>query len=85
VNHGVTGARVIAAFHEQRVLPLMRRVHYLDEMVPDAPFEGTVLMMEELNHEEIKKHIKSALESAPFDTTLTSTRRCVPMMTLSKG
>lgn len=49
VNNDVTGAGVIAAFHAWRVLPLMRRVRRLDEMVPGAPLEGTVLMMEGLD------------------------------------
>jgi hypothetical protein len=38
------GAGVITAFHERRVLPLMRRAHHLDEMVSNAPFEGTMLV-----------------------------------------
>jgi hypothetical protein len=70
VNHGVTRAGVLIAFHERRVLPLMRWVRWLDEMVLDAPLEGMVLMMEELEHEEIKKCIKSPLGSAPSDAIL---------------
>jgi hypothetical protein len=66
----VTGARVIAAFHERRVLPLMRRVHRLDKMVPNAPLEGTVLVTRELDCEEIKKRIKSVLGSVPSDAVL---------------
>jgi hypothetical protein len=45
VDAGVTGAKVIAAFHERRVLPLMWRARRLDEMVPNAPLERTVLVM----------------------------------------
>jgi hypothetical protein len=48
VNHGVTGAGVITAFHEQRVLPLMERARRLDEMVPGAPIEGMALLSEQL-------------------------------------
>jgi hypothetical protein len=40
-------------------------------MVPNAPLEGTVLVTEELDHEEIKNHIKSALRSVPSDATVT--------------
>jgi hypothetical protein len=36
-------------------------------MVPNAPLEGTVLVMKELDQEEIKMHIKSALKSVPPD------------------
>jgi hypothetical protein len=39
------GARVIAAFHERRLLPLMRWAHRLDEMVPNTSLEGTVLVI----------------------------------------
>jgi hypothetical protein len=63
------------------VLPLMRRAHRLDEMVPNAPLERTVLVMEELNHEEIKKHIKSVLGSIPSDATL----NLHPLMRLDDG
>jgi hypothetical protein len=47
----------------------MRWVRRLDEMVPDAPLEETVLVMEELDHEEIKKRIKLVLRGAPSDAT----------------
>jgi uncharacterized membrane-anchored protein len=57
-------------FHERRVLPLMRRAHRLDELVLNVLLKGTVLMMEELDHEEIKKQIKSVLRSIPSDTAL---------------
>jgi hypothetical protein len=61
VNVGVTGARVIAACHEQRVLPLMRQEWCLFDMVPGASPEGMVLVAASLDRTEVKKHIKSAL------------------------
>jgi hypothetical protein len=64
------GAGVIAAFHERRVLPLMRWARRLDEMVVNAPLEGTVLVMGELDRKEIKKCIKSTLGSVPSDAAL---------------
>jgi hypothetical protein len=70
VNQDVTRVRVIAVFHERRVLSPMRWARRLDEMVPNVPLEGTVLVMEELNREEIKKRIKSALGSIPSDAAL---------------
>jgi hypothetical protein len=39
-------------------------------MVPNAPLEETVLVTGELDCDEIKKRIKSALESIPSDATL---------------
>jgi hypothetical protein len=70
VNEDIIGAKVIAAFHERRVLSLMRRARRLDEMVPNAPLEGTMLMTGELDREEIKKHIKSMLGSIPSNAAL---------------
>jgi hypothetical protein len=70
VNEDVTGARVIAVFHERRVLLLMRWARRLDKMVPNAPLEGTMLVTGELDREEIKKHIKSVLRNVPSDAAL---------------
>lgn len=70
INRGVIGAGVIAAFHGRRVLPLMRRVRRLDEMVPGASLEGTVLVAGELNCEDIKKRVRLALGSVPPDAFL---------------
>jgi hypothetical protein len=44
VDADMTRAEVIAMFHERSVLPLIRQTRCLDEMVPNAPLEGTVLM-----------------------------------------
>jgi hypothetical protein len=57
-------------FHKRRVLSLMRQARLLDEMVPNAPLKGTVLVMEGLDREKIKKRIKSVLGSVPLDTAL---------------
>jgi hypothetical protein len=70
VDAGVTRAGVITAFHERRVLPLMRRARHLDEMVPNAPLEGTMLVMGGLDQEEIKRRIKSVLGIVPPDAVL---------------
>jgi hypothetical protein len=70
IDADVTGAEVIAAFHERRVLPQMRRARLLDEIVPNAPLEGTVLMTGGLDHEEIKKRLKSMLGSVPSNVVL---------------
>jgi hypothetical protein len=70
VNEDVIGDGVIIVFHERRVLSLMRRARRLDEMVPNAPLKGTVLVIGALDHEEIMKHIKSVLESIPSNAAL---------------
>jgi hypothetical protein len=59
VNAGMTGAGVIAAYHERRVFPLMRRERCLFDMVPGASLEGTVLVAAPLDRAEVKKHVKS--------------------------
>jgi hypothetical protein len=61
VNASVTSAGVIAAYHEWRVLPLMRQERHLFDMVPGVSLEGTVLMVAPLDCSEVKKRIKSAL------------------------
>jgi hypothetical protein len=84
VNHGVTGARVIVVFHKQRVMPLMRWMHRLDEMVPDVPLEGTMLMWRSstMSRSRSTSNWRSgALLPTP---PLTSTCRCVLTMTLSR-
>jgi hypothetical protein len=70
VDMDMAGAKVIAAFHERRVLPLMWWARRLDEMVPNAPLKGTVLVTGELDCEEIKKHIKLVLGNVPSDAVL---------------
>jgi hypothetical protein len=49
------------SYHEQRVLPLMRREQRLFDMVPGASLEGTVLVVAPLDRAEVKKRVKSAL------------------------
>jgi hypothetical protein len=70
VNEDIIGARVIIMFHERWVLPLMWWARRMDELVPNAPLAGTMLMTRELDHEEIKKRIKLALGSAPSNAAL---------------
>jgi hypothetical protein len=70
VNAGVTGARVIAAYHERRVLPLMRRERRLFDMVLGASLEGTVLVTAPLDHAEVKKRAKSTLGITISDVQL---------------
>jgi hypothetical protein len=84
VNKDVTRIGVITTFHERRVLSLMWQARLLDEMVPNAPLKGTVLVMEGLDHEKIKKRIKSVLGSVPSTPPSTSTHRCVLMMASSR-
>jgi hypothetical protein len=64
------GAEVIATFHERRVLPLMWRARCLDEMVPNAPLEGTVLVTGELDHEEIRKRMTTSSRWCALPTLL---------------
>jgi hypothetical protein len=49
------------SYHDQRVLPLMRREQRLFDMVPGASLEGTVLVVAPLDRAEVKKRVKSAL------------------------
>jgi hypothetical protein len=40
-QHGLTARMVAAAFHRQRVLPLMQRQLRIDEMTPGVSLEGS--------------------------------------------
>jgi hypothetical protein len=81
VDADMTGARVIAVFHQRRVLLLMQRARRLDEMVPNAPLEGIVLVTGGL----IMRRSRSASSRCSRVSLLmppsTSTRQCVLMMT----
>jgi hypothetical protein len=84
VDAGVTGAGLITAFHERRVLPLMRRAHRLDEMVPNASLEGTMLVMGGLIVRR-SRGASSRCSGVSLPTpSLTPTRQCVLMMTSSR-
>jgi hypothetical protein len=70
VNASVTGAGVIAAYHERRVLPLMRQERRLFDMVSGASLEGTVLVAAPLDRPEVKKCLKSTLGITIMDAEL---------------
>jgi hypothetical protein len=70
VNADVMGARVIAAYHERRVLPLMHREWRLFDMVPRVSLEEMVLVAAPLDRAEVKKHIKSTLRITIMDAEL---------------
>ena len=50
---GVKGSGVIGAYHARRVAPLMARMLPLYQMVPEASFEGMVLVDEALPYSEV--------------------------------
>ena len=61
-ERSVKGSGIIGAYHARRVAPLMARVLPLHQMVPRAPFEGTVLVDEALPPSEVAQRIKEAME-----------------------
>ena len=56
------GSGIIGAYHARRVAPLMARALPLYQMVPEASFEGTVLVDEALPYSEAAQRIKEAME-----------------------
>ena len=56
------GAGIIGAYHARRVVPLMVHALPLYQMVPGAPFEGTVLVDEALPYSEVAQRVKEAME-----------------------
>jgi hypothetical protein len=45
-QHGLTAGMVATAFHFRRVLPLMQRRLWIDEMTPGASLEGSQMSHE---------------------------------------
>ena len=62
-GHGLTAAVVVAAFHRQRVLPLMARRRRLFEMKPGEPIEGTRMSSSVLSDEEILCRVGEMVEA----------------------
>ena len=61
-DRGVKGTGIIGAYHARRVAPLMARTLPLYQMVPEASFEGTVLVDEALPYSDVAQLIKEAME-----------------------
>lgn len=57
-SRGLTGAGVVGVYHARRVAPMMLRARSLDEMVPGACPEGTVLLTEEIANTELEQHVR---------------------------
>ena len=62
-GHGLTVAVVVAAFHHQRVLPLMAWWQWLFEMKPGEPIEGTRMSSSALSEEEILRRVGETVEA----------------------
>ena len=71
-GHGLTAAVVVAAFHNQRVLPLMARRRRLFEMRPDEPNEGIRMSSSTLSDEEILRRVGETVETKLRGGNLTS-------------
>ena len=64
------GLGIIGAYHARRVAPLMARALPLYQMVPEASFEGTVLVDEVLPYSEVAQRIKEAMEPLKDDASI---------------
>ncbi|KAG2561170.1 hypothetical protein PVAP13_8KG111620 [Panicum virgatum] len=62
---GLTGSGVVAAYHKQRVAPIMARSLMLCEMVEGAEPTETVMLLGELSDSEIRSWLRDVFESAP--------------------
>ena len=62
-GHGLTVAVVVAAFHRQRVLPLMARRRRVFEMKPGEAIEGTRMSSSALFDEEILRRVGETVEA----------------------
>ena len=61
-SRGLTAAVVVAAFHRQRVLPLMAERRRLFEMRPDEPIKGIWMSAIALSDEEILCWVRETVE-----------------------
>ena len=61
-DRGMKGLGIIGAYHTRRVAPLMVRALPLHQMVPEASFEGMVLVDKAIPPSEVAQRIKEAME-----------------------
>lgn len=61
-EEGLTGEGVFALTSQRQVLPLMRRLRCLDEMVPGAPWKGTAMAPEPLSPAITIAHASDVLD-----------------------
>jgi hypothetical protein len=59
-QRGLTAGMVAAAFHHQRVLPLMQRRLRIDEMTPEVLLEGSRMSYETLHLNEVARRAASS-------------------------
>ena len=71
--HGrsLMAAVVVAAFHRQRVLPLMARRRCLFEMTPDELIDGIRMSVVALSDEEILRGVRETVETRLRSSGLT--------------
>jgi hypothetical protein len=55
---GLTAGMVAAAFHRWRVMPLTHRRLRLDQMMPEAPLEGSRMSHESLSLDEVARRAR---------------------------
>lgn len=60
-NCGITTVGVVAAFHKQRVLPLMARRLRLDQMTPRAPMEGVRMSDATLTVDDVMRRVRDTV------------------------
>ena len=75
-SRGLTAAVVVAAFHRQRVLPLMARRQCLFEMTPDEPIDGIRMSTVALSDEEILRQVRETVEGRLRNGGLTPFAMC---------
>ena len=61
-SHGLTTAMVVAAFHHQRVLPLMARRQRLFELTPGEPIDDIRLSAAALSDKKILRRVRETVE-----------------------
>jgi hypothetical protein len=65
-QRGLTAGMVAAVFHHRRVLPLMQRRLWINEMTPDASLEGSRMSHETLPLDEVAQHARWMVGVTPL-------------------
>jgi hypothetical protein len=69
-DRGLTAARVVAAFHRRRVLPLDDRRLRLDEMTPEASVESSWMASDALSTDELLRRVKGIVGKMDYSAVV---------------
>jgi hypothetical protein len=69
-DRGLTAARVVAAFHRRRVLPLTDHRLHLDEMTPEASMESSRMASAALPTNKLLRQVKGMVGKVDYSVVV---------------